>query len=232
MSQLVKWQEGRVVNGAIPQAVGKLKYDDRLPTFGGQLWPRQFAENALAEAEAALKPAGIEIGLKQARTLLSAFPNKDNSDPEVYVRAIASALASCPAAIGKQVVNDVVLGHKFGLPPVAVVAEKAKELMQPIVNVKWAAQGQLREHARRDANRPKPSVSNFSDEEKIQMLDYLSPELRAFIASGESEDVQKAAKQMIAGAVKRPPKPEKHTNGIWTDSGWAGHSEPKAAGVA
>ncbi len=100
--------------------------------------------------------------------------------------------------------------HEAGVP-----AKEIRDYVKPIA-VKQLGQGWA-----------EPDVRIPED-----VVDAMVAKWRGTLGRDTARRNPQPVRKMIAGAVKRPPKPENHTNGLWTDSGWAGHSEPKAAGVA
>lgn len=167
MGELAAWKGGKLVGGTIARFATRVASMDREAEIGASsaLIERDACEAIIAEADAALEPCGDEVGKRQATIMLAVFAGaragqrqdspEDAQARDIYVRAISTALARMPEAVARQVVDDVVMTHRFGNPLPADITARAEAIMTPIRDAQFIAWRHQREHTRRDAERRK-----------------------------------------------------------------------------
>lgn len=117
-----------------------------------RLIPEADCRAAIAEVDGALSPAGRDSGVKLARVLIGSYPAREVTDPEIYVRAIASIFEAAPADIGRAAIDELTRRLRF-LPTRADIAEVVDRMVSARRYAKLVAEAHLRERARRTAAR-------------------------------------------------------------------------------
>lgn len=166
MGEVVAWRGGELADGTIARLSPRLALigGDEIGPSSALLSPAD-ARAIIAEADAALEPCGKDFGREQASIMLAVFAGaragqRDEAKVEqgardLYVRAVSTALARAPKAVVKQVVEDVVMTHRYGYPLPADITSRIDKITAPIRRAADTARAHLREATRRAEKRRK-----------------------------------------------------------------------------
>lgn len=97
-------------------------------TDHSSLLPTDVAKGIVAEIDASLRASGIMASLENVVILFGSYPRHDVEAPEIYTRAVSSALALYPPDIQAVAVDE--LTKKYASPPARSNVIKACEALK------------------------------------------------------------------------------------------------------
>lgn len=167
MGELVVWKSGALVGGTISRLAARLSQMDVNDEIGASsvLLSPDEAAAVVAEADAALVPCSLEFALNKACVMLAVFAGAKadaraesgvaRAASDLRLKGIVAALAKAPEAVVNEVVDDIVMTHRFGVPLPADVTSRVEAILKPIRAARLVAWMHQREQAKRAEARQK-----------------------------------------------------------------------------